>query len=181
MVFHLGRCTIRSWRSNDVAALARHANNRKIWRNVRDRFPHPYTPAHALEWVRTAPMAEPETHFAIAVGEEAVGGIGLALGSDIQKRCAEIGFWLGEAYWGRGIATEAVAGLTAWTFKELDVHRLQAGVLAWNPASMRVLEKAGYEREACLRGAAFKDGHILDLIIYATLREPAPPFPPAAA
>lgn len=170
MEIRLQRCAVRSWRREDAGPLVRHANNLKIWRNVRDRFPHPYRREHAEEWIRTASALDPETQFAIAVDGEAVGAIGFEIGSDIHRRTAEIGFWVGEAYWGQGIATEAVRALTDHAFSSFDLVRIQAGVLEWNLASARVLEKAGYAREARLRRAAFKDGQVLDLILYAVVR-----------
>lgn len=162
---------LRAWCDDDVESLVRHADNRNVWRNLRDRFPHPYTLADAREWVRRAAGAEPRTDFAIEVGGRAVGGIGLILGEDVYRRTAEIGFWLGEEYWGRGIVTAAVRALTDWAFESFDLARITAGVFEWNPASMRVLEKAGYRREARLRKAATKDGETIDLIVYSMVRE----------
>src|SRR6476646_8214035 len=98
---------IRSWHPGDATSLARHANSRNIWLNVRDRFPHPYTCADAERWVAMAPTAEPETQFAIEVDGEAVGGMGVFLQEDVERYSAEIGYWLGEAYWGRVIGTAA--------------------------------------------------------------------------
>ena len=96
-------CRIRSWRAGDEPSLARHADNRKIWLNVRDRFPHPYTLADAESWLAKVTAAEPETQFAIEVDGEAAGGVGLFLQEDVSRFSAEIGYWLGEAYWGRGL------------------------------------------------------------------------------
>jgi RimJ/RimL family protein N-acetyltransferase len=166
----LTRCTIRSWRATDAHALARHANSRAVWRNLRDRFPHPYTLADAEAWIVRARAARPETHFAIAVAGEAVGGIGLELQIDVARRSAEIGYWIGEAYWGRGIATEAVRALTEHAFAAFDLCRIYAFVFEWNPASARVLEKAGYVREAHLRKAVTKDGCTIDAFLYALVR-----------
>ncbi len=168
--FDLGVCRIRSWRSEDVPALVRYANNRKIWLNLRDRFPHPYTAADAERWIRFAVQAEPETHFAIAVGEDAVGGIGLDLKRDVYRRSAEIGYWLGEPFWGRGITTAAVRAITEYAFVQFDVCRVYASIFEWNPASMRVLEKAGYVCEGRLRKSVTKDSHTIDELIYAVVR-----------
>jgi len=163
---------IRSWRRGDEASLARHANNRKVWINLRDRFPYPYTLADAERWIAFAAAQEPQTHFAIAVGEEAVGGIGFELKSDIERRSAEIGFWLGEAFWGKGIGTAAARVVTEHAFATFDLCRFFGYVFAWNPASMRVLEKAGYACEAMLKKAATKDGKTVDAYLYALVREP---------
>src|SRR5690606_7656580 len=111
--FQLTGALVRPWRWGDEASLVRHANNRKVWRNLLDTFPHPYTEADAREWLeRRATPEAPVTNFAIEVDGEAAGGIGLRLGEDVARRSAEIGYWLGEAHWGRGIATEAVRALT---------------------------------------------------------------------
>jgi [ribosomal protein S5]-alanine N-acetyltransferase len=166
-----GICTIRSWRASDRDSLARHANDREIWINLRDRFPHPYTPADADAWLALAPELRPETNFAIAVDGEAVGGIGLALQEDVHRRSAEIGYWLGREYWGRGIATEALRATTEWGFAHLDLCRIYAAVFAWNPASARVLEKAGYALEGRLRRNVTKAGRTTDQWLYAITRE----------
>lgn len=171
MVLTLTQGVIRSWRSQDVPAIVRHANNRRVWRNLKDRFPHPYTTSDAEHWIHQATGATPETHFAIAIDEEAVGGIGLDLQMDVFRRSAEIGIWLGEAYWGRGIATEAVRAMTNFAFANFDLCRIYAGVFEWNPASMRVLEKASYSLEGRLRNSVTKDGQTIDQMLYAIVRE----------
>ncbi|MGD0266719.1 MAG: GNAT family protein [Candidatus Methylomirabilota bacterium] len=162
---------VRSWRSDDVASLVRHANNRRVWRNLRDRFPHPYAVSDAEQWIRHATTAMPQTHFAIAIGGEAVGGVGLDLQTDVFRRSAEIGIWLGESYWGRGIGTEAVRALTDFAFATFGVCRVYAGVFEWNPASMRMLEKAGYSCEGRLRKSVTKDAQTIDQVLYAIVRE----------
>lgn len=164
----LAPCTIRSWRDDDASSLVRHANNRRVWRNLRDSFPHPYTSDDAREWIDFASAQRPQINFTIAVDDTAVGGIGLELKTDVFRCSAEIGYWLGEHYWGRGIATEAVRILTTWAFSTFTLERIYAGVFGWNPASSRVLEKAGYEREAVLRNAVCKENQILDEELWAT-------------
>ena len=170
MELDLGVCTVRSWRLDDTASLVRHANNRKVWRNLRDRFPYPYTSSDAEAFLRSVIGTTPETSFAIAVDGAAVGGIGLTLADDIHRRSAELGYWLGEEYWGRGITSAAVRAVTDYAFAHYDLVRIWAGVFHWNPASMRVLEKAGYTREATLRKSAFKDGQLVDEVIFAVVR-----------
>lgn len=171
MELKLKTCTIRPWRRGDEESLTANANNYKIWRNVRDRFPYPYTLDVARDWVGLANQESPPSHFAIAVDGKAVGGIGLVFRDDINSCRAEIGYWLGEAYWGRGIVTEAVRALTVWAFDTFDLASIYAGVLEWNPASMRVLEKAGYKFEARLKKAMIKEGIVMDEFIYAVIRE----------
>ena len=167
----LRSCTLRNWRPADASSLSRHADDIRIWRNVRDRFPHPYTLEHARAWIDIASIADPTTDLAIVVDGEAAGGIGLVLGEDIGRVSAEVGYWLGADHWGRGIATEAVRAFSAWAFTRFDVQRLYAGVLEWNPASMRVLEKAGYTLEARARRAVIKDGRVMDDFVYSLVRD----------
>lgn len=166
----LSLCTVRSWGPSDAASLAAHADNRKVWLNLRDRFPHPYTLADAEAWIASARRTTPETYWAITVGGSAVGGIGLELREDVYRRSAEIGFWLGETFWGRGIATEAVRAVTEHGFATFDLCRIHAGVFEWNPASMRVLEKAGYGCEGRLVRSVTKDGRTMDEMLYAITR-----------
>src|SRR4051794_23231026 len=106
-----GPCDLRPWQQGDAPSLVRHANDPAVAAHLRDRFPHPYTPADAEEWLTFATAASPPTSFAIEVGGEAVGGAGLILGTDIQRCSAELGYWLGRTFWGRGIVTAAVRAL----------------------------------------------------------------------
>jgi [ribosomal protein S5]-alanine N-acetyltransferase len=162
---------LRPWRLDDVESLARHANNRKVWLNVRDHFPHPYTPAHAREWIEQVAPVEPVSQFAIEVDGEAAGGVGITPQQDVDRFSAELGYWLGEAHWGRGIMTAVVRSMSEHAFAAFHLHRIYAGVFEWNPASRRVLEKAGFTLEGRLRRAAFKDGKLLDQYLYALTRE----------
>jgi [ribosomal protein S5]-alanine N-acetyltransferase len=170
MELKLSKSTLRPWEPGDEESLVRHANNRKIWRNLRDAFPHPYTVADAKQWIEIASPTTPATNFAIVVEGAAAGGIGLVLKDDVFHRSAEIGYWLGEEFWGRGIVTEAVRAVTDYAFATFELCRVYAGVFEWNPASMRVLEKAGYEFECRMRTSVTKDGEIIDELIYAIVR-----------
>jgi [ribosomal protein S5]-alanine N-acetyltransferase len=170
MEFELSRSTLRPWLPGDEESLVRHANNRKLWRNLRDAFPHPYSLADAQHWIQIANPSLPITNFAIVVEGAAVGGIGLVLKDDVFRRSGEIGYWLGEEFWGCGIVTEAVRTVTEYAFATFDLCRVYAGVFEWNPASMRVLEKAGYEFECRLRKSVTKDGETIDELIYAVVR-----------
>lgn len=161
---------IRSWREDDAASLARHANNRNIWLNVRDHFPHPYTLADAETWIERERKTRPETQFALEVAGEAAGGIGVFLQQDVARRSAELGYWLGETHWGKGIMTDAVRRFTAQAFETYDLLRIYAQVFEWNPGSCRVLERAGFVLEGRLRRAVVKDGRVLDQFLYAALR-----------
>ena len=116
-------------------------------------------------------MAEPETQFAIEVEGEAAGGIGLFLQEDVARYRPSSGYWLGKAHWGRGIMTTAVRGFTEAPSGRFDLCRIYANVFEWNPASRRVLEKAGYALEGQMRRAAVKQGRVLDQFLYATVRD----------
>ena len=162
---------VRSWGHSDVASLAGYANNRNVSINLRDAFPYPYTWEHAEAWVRFASRQQPETNFAIATEAEAIGGIGFRLGDDVFCGTAEVGYWLGEPFWGQGIATDALRAFTEYAFGHFDLVRIDANVYEWNPASARVLEKAGFEYEGCLRKSITKDGQTIDQWLYAMVRE----------
>jgi ribosomal-protein-alanine N-acetyltransferase len=164
-------CVIRPFQPGDRDAIVRHANNWKVARNMRDRFPHPYKLADAETWLALVSTQSPATNFAIAAADELIGGIGLMLQDDVFRCGAELGYWLGENYWGRGIATAAVRAFTRYAFEAHDLLRVFAGVFSWNPGSMRVLEKAGYVREGVLRQSVVKDGQVLDKMLYAATRD----------
>jgi len=165
---------IRSFAHDDAGALTRYADNRNVWLGLRDRFPHPYTVADATTWIDAMLRQQPETHFAIASAGELIGGIGLELQEDVHRLAAEIGYWLGEPFWGRGIATRAVHALTGWAFGQFPLVRICARVFSSNPASARVLEKCGYELEGRFRQAVIKDGQLLDEFVYARLNPNRP-------
>jgi ribosomal-protein-alanine N-acetyltransferase len=158
---------VRTWQDVDRASLVRHANNRKVWRNLKDRFPHPYTGADAENWLALARSDPDKTGFAIEIDGACAGGIGLVPLADVHARCAHIGYWLGEPFWSRGIMTAVVRAVTNHALSERGFLRLEAPVFAWNPASMRVLEKCGYVREGVLRKSVFKDGEVIDSVLYA--------------
>ena len=171
MYVELTAASVRSWKWSDVEAIVRHANNRNVWINLRDRFPYPYTASDARRWLESVVGFQPETNFAIAVGDEAAGGIGFSIQYDVARRSAEIGYWLGEEVWGRGIATDALLAVTDYAFANFDLCRLYANVFAWNPASARVLEKAGYSFEGRLKRSVTKDGQTIDQLMYAIIRD----------
>ena len=170
MRLDLGDCCVRPYVLEDAEALAKYADNRAVWITLRDRFPHPYTTDDAVGFLRLATTQQPTSDFAIATADEVIGGIGLQRQSDVHRLTAEIGYWLGEPFWGRGIATRAVRAVTAWAFATTSLERLYACVFATNPASARVLSNAGYQFEGRMRRAVIKDGRILDQLIYAALR-----------
>jgi len=171
MRIEFGEYVIRDWADDDARSIARYADNRKIAMWLRDRFPSPYTEADAEVFLSRVARQDPRTIFAIATAREAIGGIGLEFGDDIHRFTAELGYWLGESFWGRGIVTEAVRLFVPWAFEHREVYRIHAAAFAGNEASVRVLEKAGFECEGRLRASAFKNGRILDQVLYAKIRE----------
>ena len=167
MQLTLKTCDVRSWKPADADGIARHANNRRIWLNLRDAFPHPYTSHDARDFIKSVRARTPETTFAIAVNGEAIGSVGFVLRHDVERVSAEIGYWLAEPYWGRGIATEALVATTDYAIATHALTRVYALPFARNTASCRVLEKAGYALEGRLRRSAIKDGAIIDQLQYA--------------
>jgi [ribosomal protein S5]-alanine N-acetyltransferase len=161
------RCVVRDWSRADKASLLQHANNRRVWRNLTHRFPHPYTEADAEGWFALLESLPEPTHWAIAVDAQAVGAIGCMLGEGVYEKSAHFGYWLGEAYWGRGIMTAAVQRVVPYVMERFKLVRLEAPVFQWNAASMRVLEKCGFRREALLRASISKDGELIDSVLYA--------------
>src|SRR5271157_4615437 len=162
MLLDLGDLRVRSWHKNDLDALMRHANNPKIAANLRDQFPHPYTRSAGAAYLAEVRSAEIETSFAVEYEGEAVGGIGFKLGTDVAR--------LSAAYWGRGLTTRAVLASSEWAFENYKLTRIFAMAFSHNVGSMRVLEKAGFEREGTLRRSAIKNGAIFDQVLYAKVR-----------
>jgi RimJ/RimL family protein N-acetyltransferase len=152
---------------DDAESLAKHANNRKIWLAVRDVFPHPYTILDAHEFLQRAMSDQPEMKFCVEIDGAAVGGIGVHPGQDVYRHTATVGYWLGEQFWRRGIMTEVVTAVTDFCFDNFPFRRISAEVFANNPASARVLEKAGFIFEACLKNNVVKDEQLLDSLLYA--------------
>lgn len=160
-------CVLRTWRAADKADLVRLANNRRVWRNMTHTFPHPYTPADADLWLAIAAHPGASLQLAIEVDGQPAGGIGAIAGEGIFQATAQFGYWLGEDYWGRGFASAAARALADRIGSEGLFARLEAQVFEWNPPSMRVLEKAGFSRDAVLRCAATKDGRLIDTVLYS--------------
>lgn len=151
--------------------MARIANNAKIAANLRDGFPHPYTEGDAEKFILFATHDKKSKVFAIEWEGLHVGNVGLHRKEDIYKDTAEIGYFIGEDYWGKGIATSAVALAVRYGFEEMDLRRIDAGVFDYNVGSMRVLEKCGFQKEGIARHAAFKLGKVLDEHRFAIVRD----------
>jgi ribosomal-protein-alanine N-acetyltransferase len=164
-----GPCVVRTPRADDAEQLAAIANDWEVARYLRDSFPHPYTLDDAREWLaRTS--GDDTTNFAIEVDGRFAGGVGFVALSGEERHTAEIGYWLGRDFRGKGIATAACGAVGDLAFAGNDFIRLEARVHADNPASARVLEKCGYQCEGRLRNALVKGGKILDAWLYARIR-----------
>jgi RimJ/RimL family protein N-acetyltransferase len=164
-------CILREWRLSDVASLAKNANNIHVWNNVRDYFPHPYSEEDGKQYIEAVLSKPcPATDMAIVVDGKVAGGIGIVSNSDVERISAELGYWLGEKYWNRGIMTEAIKEMSAHAFTRFPLRKIYAPVFDFNIASQRVLQKAGFEREAVLKQAAVKNGNIIDLHYYSLLK-----------
>jgi [ribosomal protein S5]-alanine N-acetyltransferase len=171
MAVSSGNTAIREWRREDAAALARLANDRQVWLGLRDLFPHPYSVDDAHAFIALATSKSPTTLFATEVDGVLAGGIGYLLRTDVERIGAEVGYWLGREFWGRGIGTAALRLVTARAFaSHPELRRLFAVPFASNPASARILEKAGYLREGIMRQSVIKDGRVQDQFLYAILR-----------
>jgi RimJ/RimL family protein N-acetyltransferase len=163
--------TLREYTMDDADRLTELANNKNVSRWLDVRFPYPYTRADAEWWITTGNGLNGEVSRVIDCDGELVGGIGLAPQYSWRKHCAEIGYWLGEPYWGRGIGTEALRQMTDHAFRELGFRKLYAPVLAPNKASMRILEKCGYTQEAHLPQDVFKGDTYYDIIQFSLLAQ----------
>lgn len=164
--FDCGPCVLRPFEPADADSLTPLANDRDVWLNLRDRFPHPYLREHAVAFIADAMTHDPVRNFAICVDERAVGSISLFPQPDIARVSAEIGYWLGRPFWGRGIMTPAVRAVTRYAIANFALTRVYAVIGAHNTGSMRVLEKAGFVREGFLKQSSIKDGVIQDEYLY---------------
>jgi RimJ/RimL family protein N-acetyltransferase len=174
MQLKLELCELRPFRVGDEPDIVKQANNSKVALHLRERFPHPYTQKDGEAWVAYAAAQSPVINFAITLNDRVVGGIGLMPGADIHRISWETGYWLGEKFWGRGLATCALRGLIRHAFANFDVlNRLFANVDADHSASLRVLQKAGLRLEGKLIGCAQKGGRIVDQFVYAITRDEA--------
>lgn len=171
-----GGCILEPWAVCHIPGLVVQANDAEVSATLTDLFPYPYTEDDAAWWVDKASSERPTRNFAIVVDGEVAGGAGVDLLTGTEQGGADIGYWLGRSFWGRGLATTVLLSLTDYAFAVFDLRRLQAGVFSWNLASARVLEKAGYHLEGRHRQAIFKRGRVGDRLMYGRLRtDPAPP------
>lgn len=160
---------LRPFADSDSQQLARLCNNKKIWDNVRDFIPFPYTEQHAEEFINFCKNENPKVTFAIERKGELTGCIGLVRQSDVYRLGAELGYWIGEPFWNQGIATEAVRLITQYGFEKLRLLRICSGVFDFNTGSKKVLEKAGFKMEGVFEQSIVKNGVICNEYRYAKI------------
>ena len=161
---------LRPWNLDDVPALVRYANNPKISARLTDAFPSPYTEEDAVRFITMAQSADPIRLFAICNDQEAIGGIGLHPQEDIYRNNAELGYWLGEPFWGKGIMTSCVREIVAYGFEKLPITRIFARPFGSNKGSQQVLIKAGFHLEAHIPQILIKNGQLEDEMVFAVRR-----------
>jgi RimJ/RimL family protein N-acetyltransferase len=175
-----GVAVLRPWHADDLESLVANASHADVSRGLRDRFPYPYTGDDGRAWLARA-VDEADRAWAIELEGAAVGGVSLHPGTDVHRHSAELGYWLGRRHWGRGIMTAVLGTFVTPAMTAFRLYRMYATVYANNPASMRVLEKAGFEREGMQKSAVVKRGELLDIIVYARVRAQLDPDGYAAA
>ncbi|MFD2563801.1 GNAT family N-acetyltransferase [Aquimarina rubra] len=153
---------IRELKLSDTSRLAELANNSNIWNNLRDYFPYPYKESDAELFINHVQTQNPQQSFGIEYNNDICGVISLIIQSDVYRRSAEIGYWIGEPYWGKGIATKAVELITRYGFEKLNLIRIYAGIFENNIASMKILEKNGYINEGISLKAVVKNSVLLN-------------------
>jgi len=160
---------LRKWNEADLGSLVEYANNWNVAKWLTNQFPHPYTHEDGKTFLSMVAVDNPVKVFAIEVCGKAAGSIGIFPQSDIHEKSAEMGYWLAEEYWGQGIMPKAIEDIVEYGFRTFDVARIFARPFSTNLNSQRVLEKAGFTLEARLKKALFKNGEIMDELIYAKL------------
>ena len=165
-------CKIRKWKLSDAEDLAAGLSNTKIQNNLRDGLPYPYTEKDGTEYITDMLSADEDQTFAFAVTADSkvVGSIGVFRQENIHRQTGELGYYIAEEYWGKGIMTEAVKQICAYVFDKSDMIRIFAEPFAYNAASCRVLEKAGFQYEGTLRNNAVKNGKVIDMRMYSLLK-----------
>jgi [ribosomal protein S5]-alanine N-acetyltransferase len=164
------RVLLRKLTRDDLPRMAMLANNEKIGRNLRDGFPYPYTLKDADYFYKLFTETPSLIVFAIEYNGDYVGNISLSLGQNVYRRSAEIGYFIGEDYWNKGIVTKAVKLITKYGFENLDINRIHTGIYEWNPASMKVLEKCGFQKEGVFKKSVIKCNMLIDEHRYALLK-----------
>ena len=162
---------LRPWTISDLNNLVRYANNWNVAKNLTDKFPFPYTETHGTDFIEYATQDDPIHIFAIDIDEQAVGGIGIHPQDDIHRRNAELGYWLAEPFWGKGIVSDAIKQILDFAFSTYDIDRVFARPFGTNIPSQRVLEKNNFTLEAKFENVLIKEGEILDELIYGFRRK----------
>ena len=157
---------LKPWTLEDAETLTALYNNIKIWNNLRDYIPHPYTLDDATKFITAQSEIVPTQNFAIIQDEQIVGGIGILLNVDVYRMNVELSYWIGEPFWGKGISTEAVRQMSAYVFENYAINRIVAEVFEYNKPSMRVLEKNGYHLETVTRKGIIKNDYLYDNYIW---------------
>ena len=165
-------CKIRKWKLSDAKDLAIALSNRKVQDNLRDGLPYPYTEQDGKDYISDMLSANEDDTFAFAItaDHKVVGSIGVFRQGNIHRQTAELGYYVAEEYWNRGIMTVAVKQICEYVFSKSDILRIYAEPFAYNIASCRVLEKAGFQYEGTLRSNAVKNGEVIDMKMYSLLR-----------
>ena len=165
-------CKIRKWKLSDAKDLAIALSNRKVQNNLRDGLPYPYTEQDGKDYISDMLSANEDDTFAFAVtaDNKVVGSIGVFRQGNIHRQTAELGYYVAEEYWSRGIMTEAIKQICEYVFSKSNILRIYAEPFAYNIASCRVLEKAGFQYEGTLRSNAVKNGEVIDMKMYSLLR-----------
>lgn len=169
LVSNNGNVLIRNFTENDLPKLVEYVDNKNVSKNLRDAFPSPYTLKDAWEFYEIVKDEEPRTNFAIEIQGEYAGNIGLVIGTDVYRNSAELGFFIGEPHWNKGITSQAVNLITKYAFEKLGIVRIFSIVFEYNVASQRVLEKCGFEKEAIFKKSITKKGIIYDEIRYSKI------------
>lgn len=162
---------LREWRSSDAKRLVALANNENLAENLLDTFPNPYTLANAEQWIEHCQNEKKNILLAIEYKGEFVGGIGAHFKDDIHRYSVELGYWIGEPYWGQGIASKAINSFSEYLFSNYKINRIYGEIFEKNIGSAKALEKNGFEKEAVLKKAGYKNGFFIDLFIYSKLKK----------
>ena len=163
--------TLRPWTTDDLDSLVTFANNPAIAKNMTDKFPHPYTAEAGQAFIAFATSGNPVNIFAIDMEGRASGGIGLHPQADVYRKNAELGYWLAEPYWGKGIITEVIKQMVDYGFRTFDINRIFARPFGTNAGSQKALQKAGFTLEGRFEKTCFKNGEYVDELVYAIRKE----------
>ena len=165
-----GNYLVRSWRPEDAESLSAHLDNPNVTGQLLARHPRPYTVERARAWIDLCVLEADPVNFAIADQREVIGGVSLYLQRGARARSAEVGFWVAEPFWGRGVASAAVGAFVEYAFSQFDLTRVYANVFSGNAASARVLEKTGFAYEGTMAKSVWKEGRAIDELVYAVVR-----------